>query len=711
MTNPTLITTPFAENGDKNIIPESVGTEPQNATMQAGFPPITQQKISEGGIPPERNDFNGIFNLYGQHIVHLNKGLPYEFDQSFADAIGGYPLNARLMLDNGDIVKSTVPNNVTNPNLDMAGWVKINSASQIFDQEGNSLQEANDFLKSQVKYDNYGIVAEDPLKTYVARLPIQAILKTDGTDETQNLRSYIAAAKSLGKPLRLPKGIITITDTLIIDFTIILEGSGKDATILQMKNTVALKPAISLVNGSAKCYFSNLLIRDENFITSTGLIMSDKRNSVGGAVWKNCFINVGFSGFARGVVFTSENPLAGATHAHCDDNYFASCSFTNNKVAIVNQNTQAVVNLFVGCEFENADGTWIKGEPVVDDNFTIVEDQAGGSIVIINASVIGRGRWYRWVYPSGGTGLFVGSGAVTYKNARGELRSPHCGVLFDEGVHGVFTHGGVEISVSDCTTLNESQAVDLLRFGGAVKASFYNVGVAFGTGSLTIRQYPTVGKTANNNIGSRASVFANYCSDLFYVKETSSPYGTYDFNATANVSIINPKTNSPNNSFTTDADGWSFLTGGGAITQLPWRFGMMPNPSRIVYNSDAVDSNNINSGVVLKLNLPKGARPLKLFCNKNQYRRTNDQSFKLYLVKDKANWASSTFDKNTDAFLVASTASTLNKSGYFESNVEMVSAGLGNELKSGTSGWLEGRILIEYVGTTMFSGFVGVEYI
>ncbi|QYC51347.1 hypothetical protein [Acinetobacter phage BUCT628] len=124
MTNPKLITTPFAENGDKNSIPET-NTDPSNpqlASMSAGFPPITQQKISEGGIPPERDDFNGILNLYGQHIVHLNKGLPYEFDQSFANAIGGYPLNARLMLSNGDIVKSIVANNVNNPNIDMTGW-------------------------------------------------------------------------------------------------------------------------------------------------------------------------------------------------------------------------------------------------------------------------------------------------------------------------------------------------------------------------------------------------------------------------------------------------------------------------------------------------------------------------------------------------------------------------------------------------------------
>ncbi|WFD61290.1 tail fiber protein [Acinetobacter phage XC1] len=131
MTNPKLIATPFAENGDKNSIPETNTdpSKPQLASMSVGFPPITQQKISEGGIPPERDDFNGILNLYGQHLVHLNKGLPYEFDQDFANKIGGYPLNAILMLSNGDIVQSTTPNNVNNPNIDMTGW--LNKGSNI----------------------------------------------------------------------------------------------------------------------------------------------------------------------------------------------------------------------------------------------------------------------------------------------------------------------------------------------------------------------------------------------------------------------------------------------------------------------------------------------------------------------------------------------------------------------------------------------------
>ena len=165
MTNPTLIATPFAENGDKNVIPESVGAEPQNATMQAGFPPITQQKISEGGIPPERNDFNGILNLYGQHIVHLNKGLPYEFDQAFADKIGGYPLNARLMLDNGEIVKSTVANNTNNPNIDMNGWIFSDTFSSI--EEMLSFSGPKDGMRKFTQTEQGGWFEYNSSKSYI----------------------------------------------------------------------------------------------------------------------------------------------------------------------------------------------------------------------------------------------------------------------------------------------------------------------------------------------------------------------------------------------------------------------------------------------------------------------------------------------------------------------------------------------------------------
>ena len=62
-TQPTLIPMPFAQNGNKNTIPEN-GTEGKgHASFSLGFPQITETPLSIGGLPPSRKDFNGIFNL------------------------------------------------------------------------------------------------------------------------------------------------------------------------------------------------------------------------------------------------------------------------------------------------------------------------------------------------------------------------------------------------------------------------------------------------------------------------------------------------------------------------------------------------------------------------------------------------------------------------------------------------------------------------
>lgn len=52
-----------------------------------------------------------------QDQINLYGGKKYDMP------VGGYPLNARVLLDNGDIVKSTVGGNTNDPNVDMTGWV------------------------------------------------------------------------------------------------------------------------------------------------------------------------------------------------------------------------------------------------------------------------------------------------------------------------------------------------------------------------------------------------------------------------------------------------------------------------------------------------------------------------------------------------------------------------------------------------------------
>jgi hypothetical protein len=70
---------------------------------------------------------------------------------------GGYSVNDRVILANGDVVKSTISNNTNNPNVDMSGWVKANSAGQIFDSNGLSQQEINDQYKARISKTFYAV--------------------------------------------------------------------------------------------------------------------------------------------------------------------------------------------------------------------------------------------------------------------------------------------------------------------------------------------------------------------------------------------------------------------------------------------------------------------------------------------------------------------------------------------------------------------------
>lgn len=57
---------PIAENGDKTIIPAEEASAEGRATQSEGFPAITQTPIVNGGIAPNRWDFNGMFFLLSQ---------------------------------------------------------------------------------------------------------------------------------------------------------------------------------------------------------------------------------------------------------------------------------------------------------------------------------------------------------------------------------------------------------------------------------------------------------------------------------------------------------------------------------------------------------------------------------------------------------------------------------------------------------------------
>lgn len=153
---PKLLKTPFAADaaeGYRTDIQESTGVAPNSATYQIGFPPNTMQSITAGGMPPKGSDLNGVLYDITDNLVFLTQGGGYGFDSAYATSIGGYPLNAKLRLNDGTEVISTIANNTNDPNVNLTGWVKTNSASQILDESGLSQQAVNDIAKSLRKFN------------------------------------------------------------------------------------------------------------------------------------------------------------------------------------------------------------------------------------------------------------------------------------------------------------------------------------------------------------------------------------------------------------------------------------------------------------------------------------------------------------------------------------------------------------------------------
>ena len=113
LTLPQIIAQPFAADGDKNTIPnDATGT--QNASLEEGFPEVTEKSIATGGIPPVRKDFNGAINLMSQFYFFTQNGGTYTFNQNVSDALGGYPLNAVLWYFGTNGTKTMVVSNIAN---------------------------------------------------------------------------------------------------------------------------------------------------------------------------------------------------------------------------------------------------------------------------------------------------------------------------------------------------------------------------------------------------------------------------------------------------------------------------------------------------------------------------------------------------------------------------------------------------------------------
>lgn len=122
---PSKISVPFADSGLKNSIPQTANNTTGKAGFDKGFPERTMLPKASGGIPPSGMDFNGILYDVTSAIRYMQAGGKPTYDAAFAAAIGGYPLGAVLIGDDGvSVFQNAVAGNETDPNSGGAGWTR-----------------------------------------------------------------------------------------------------------------------------------------------------------------------------------------------------------------------------------------------------------------------------------------------------------------------------------------------------------------------------------------------------------------------------------------------------------------------------------------------------------------------------------------------------------------------------------------------------------
>jgi len=155
-------------------IPAATSTSADDTcVLDDGFLPITSTDLDDGGIAPERKNFNGLFYLSTDQRAYLQNGGIITYNSNVATAIGGYPQDAVLAYKttNGFVryVKSLIDDNsnnfVTNPSLiDGVHWDWANDYLN-HDQISNCILEIPQDIKLEL--NNGALTLKAGSKVYV----------------------------------------------------------------------------------------------------------------------------------------------------------------------------------------------------------------------------------------------------------------------------------------------------------------------------------------------------------------------------------------------------------------------------------------------------------------------------------------------------------------------------------------------------------------
>ena len=172
-----FLSCPIANEGDKTIPPEtsqSAGTG--RLSQEKGWTDVNAQPIAEGGIPPQREDFNGALFLLSQLLFWMQQGGLFNYSTSFDYEVGNEVLlggvKYRCIQANGPsstTVSPTASNGAqywSNQDVGSVRYDKAQSLSVLLEEIGMTKNEMiaigdgfNDL--SMIQYAGLGIAMEN----------------------------------------------------------------------------------------------------------------------------------------------------------------------------------------------------------------------------------------------------------------------------------------------------------------------------------------------------------------------------------------------------------------------------------------------------------------------------------------------------------------------------------------------------------------------
>ena len=149
------ITSRFAKNGNKKVPPATAALAGSGRASQLeGFKKINATPLGQGGIPPYREDFNGIFYLFSQFLLWYQQGGIMKYDATL-----DYEVNNEIYYNGTKYrcIQNNGASTVVKAPTDTSYWEVINNVGDPVRYNTVQSLSASQQLQARTNIDALGI--------------------------------------------------------------------------------------------------------------------------------------------------------------------------------------------------------------------------------------------------------------------------------------------------------------------------------------------------------------------------------------------------------------------------------------------------------------------------------------------------------------------------------------------------------------------------